>query len=83
MPYIRPSAREKFAEALELMPAPENAGELNYLFSVLARQYVQDLSSYQAINDVMGAFSGAQAEFYRRFAVPYEDMKRRDNGDFI
>jgi hypothetical protein len=33
------------------------------------------------MNDVMGAFTGAQAEFYRRDVAPYEDAKIQQNGD--
>jgi hypothetical protein len=37
--------------------------------------------SYQTINDIVGALEGAKLEFYRRVAVPYEESKRRINGD--
>ncbi|MDC3283262.1 hypothetical protein OAV41_01680 [Planctomycetota bacterium] len=37
--------------------------------------------NYQQCNDVMGALTGAQLEFYRRFVADYEDTKIRDNGD--
>lgn len=37
--------------------------------------------NYQMINDVMGALESAKLEFYRRIAVPYEETKRKDNGD--
>jgi hypothetical protein len=37
--------------------------------------------NYQTCNDVMGALTGANMEFYRRFVADYEDTKIRDNGD--
>ncbi len=31
--------------------------------------------------EVLGALSATQQEFYRRIAVPYEDRKRKENGE--
>lgn len=56
-------------------------GELNYLFTIIAKSYFKAHGNYQGINDILGAFEGAKAEFYRRVAVPYEDKKIADNGD--
>lgn len=64
------------------MPAPVNAGELNYLFTCIIRNYVRKHGlRYQQINDVVGALEGAKAEFQRRVVVPYEDSKIAENGD--
>jgi hypothetical protein len=77
MPYIQKSEREELCEL-----APETAGQLNYLFTAIIIQYIETKGkSYQTINDIMGALTGAQAEFYRRVVVPYEDLKIRENGD--
>lgn len=38
---------------------------------------------YKHINDVLGVLGAVTAEFYRRVAAPYEDLKIRDNGDVI
>jgi len=60
----------------------ETAGELNYVITMVAIRYIRDHGlSYQTINDVMGAFISASQEFYRRVAVPYEEKKRKKNGD--
>lgn len=37
--------------------------------------------SYATINEALGALSGAQLEFYRRVAAPYETQKAIDNGE--
>ena len=37
--------------------------------------------NYATINDIVGACEGAKMEFYRRVAVPYEDIKIAENGD--
>lgn len=55
---------------------------MNYQITELCRRYVALHGlKYQTINDILGALSGAQAEFYRRVAAPYEDTKIAANGD--
>jgi hypothetical protein len=76
MPYITQEARREVANV-----GPTTAGELNYAISILLREYWKTHENYQGINDIMGALSGAQAEFYRRVAVPYENKKIFSNGD--
>lgn len=65
------------------MPPADDAGELNYILTRVALRYVKAKGEtrYQHINDVLGAFDGATREFYRCVAAPYEDIKRRENGD--
>lgn len=80
MPYIKPTKRE--ALMLDFNIIPMDAGELNFVFTELIKRYM-DLNklNYQTINDVVGALEGAKLEFYRRVAVPYEDLKIKENGD--
>lgn len=77
MPYITRGRRERLESSFS---QPETAGELNYVITKLLIAYAQPLD-YQKINDVLGALAGAQAEFYRRVAAPYEDQKIQENGD--
>jgi len=58
-------------------------GELNFEFSVLIEDYLKANwpVNYQVLNDVLGALSGAAAEFNRRVVVPYEETKLAENGD--
>jgi hypothetical protein len=78
LPYIKQERREELTD----LPAPETPGELNYLLTVVCRNYLDaKLLSYQSINDVVGALEGAKLEFYRRVAAPYEDSKIKENGD--
>lgn len=79
MPYIKEERRASLDHGLL---EPEVPGELNYKISVLIRDYVNIKGlNYQTINDVMGALTSAQLEFYRRVAAPYEDKKIQENGD--
>lgn len=80
MPYITSIRKEELIKGKDTIQSP---GELNFKFTALIIEYVQNHSnlSYQVINDVIGALEGAKLEFYRRVALPYEDQKRHDNGD--
>lgn len=61
---------------------PENAGDLNYIFSTEALAYLQKKGeSYQSYNDIIGALEGAKIELYRRRIAAYEDLAIKKNGD--
>lgn len=79
MPYIKADRKLAFHTA---GPVPETPGELNYLITMLLKDYVErhDIS-YKVLNDVLGALTGAQLEFYRRVVTPYEEQKMYENGD--
>ncbi len=78
MPYISQEARE----ALDTSDSPQNAGELNYVFTRLAHRYFAERgANYQAFNDIIGALEGCKLELYRRKVAPYEDGKMAENGD--
>ena len=80
MPYIKQDRRNLL---LDEDPDPvETVGELNFMITHLCLDYLHKAGlGYDTINDIMGALSSAQAEFYRRVAVPYEDKKIKENGD--
>lgn len=79
MPYIAQERRKQLKEHNITDPTP---GDINYAITEMIRDYwYQSAQNYQAINDVLGALEGAKHEFYRRVAVPYEDKKKKENGD--
>jgi len=85
MPYIAQKDRIKFEVmedyALKVCPI-ETAGELQYMIALAITSYFKNNDyRYQNMNDVMGALTGAQAEFYRRHVAPYEDSCIDRNGD--
>lgn len=82
MPYITPEDRPEL-DPLEEKPTREamTPGELNFQLTALVDAYLAGNLDYQAINDVIGALECAKMELYRRIAVPYEEHKRRLNGD--
>ena len=79
MPYIRQTERD----LLQPMgyTTPDNAGQLNFVLTMICKQYWEERGRYQAINDILGALEGAKLEFYRRVAAPYEDTKIKENGE--
>ncbi len=80
MPYIKEEHREQLEPAFAFIP--ENAGELNYMFTRYIDEYLAHFGvSYYSINDCIGALEGAKLELYRRVAGPYEDKKIESNGD--
>jgi hypothetical protein len=77
MPYIRQLDRE----TIKAGHVPETAGELNYLFTEIIKNYMGPNENYQRYNDVLGALEGCKLEVYRRKIAPYEDIKIKENGD--
>lgn len=78
MPYIGQVRRRELAGGRP----PETPGELNYLLTRMADEYLQRKGvSYATVNAVVGVFECAKLELYRRIAVPYESRKWGDNGD--
>ena len=76
MPYIPPQDR---SSARRL---PLTAGELNYAITALLLGYCETHAiSYTLLNECVGALESAKLEFYRRKVVPYEELKRQQNGD--
>lgn len=89
MPYIKQAQREKldpYIDALvkainELTPdSLVQAGILNYCCTKLGLDLIP-VRQYWAIALKSGVFRNIADEFYRRYAVPYENEKIESNGD--
>ena len=78
MPYIK---QEHRAELEMFLRSPQVAGELNYAFTMLIKEYLGENPNYQRFNDVLGALEGCKLELYRRRIAGYEDTKILENGD--
>jgi hypothetical protein len=87
MPYIAQKARRKLDPfirelGLELGLHEDHPGNLNYVVTVLARQFAEARGgNYEAFNAAIGVLESAKLELYRRQVAPYEDTKIRQNGD--
>ena len=77
MPYIKSKDKE------DLMHRPaQTAGELNFKLTMLIKSYMYECgTSYQTMNDIVGALDNCKDEFRRRIQHPYEDNKIQENGD--
>lgn len=82
MPYIK---KEDRVELYKGQRVARNAGELNFVVTTICMKYLDghgcEELSYAKINEVVGALECAKLELYRRAAAPYEDEKRKENGD--
>jgi len=89
MPYIKRNSRiaydeliEEIVSILRTIDDSELDGRLNYIISrLLFKAYFADGVRYVKINRAVGVLECAKLELYRRIAAPYEDKKRRENGD--
>ena len=84
MPYIKQEKREEILDSIyaNLPFEIKCAGDLNYIISYLCNEYLKiNEVSYKNLNELIGALECAKLELYRRVAVPYEDVKIKENGD--
>lgn len=79
MPYIKQERRQQLCDGI--LKEAATAGDLNYMFTELCKDYMSTGESYQKYNDCIGALEGAKLELYRRRVAPYEDTKIEENGD--
>lgn len=79
MPYITEDSRQ---DLLENDRSPETPGELNYLITVLCKDYADTNGySYTTFNEIVGVLECAKQEFYRKLIVNYENQKCIENGE--
>jgi hypothetical protein len=86
MPYIDQKSRKNIDSEinaliaqLKSLPMEKLDGNLNYCFCrILKGLYAPSYFNY---NRMMGVFTCAQQEIYRRLVVPYEEKKKKENGD--
>lgn len=85
MPYIPKERQQQLpTRFFELLPDEPTAGDMNYLFTRIAHEYIERRGlRYAHLNDVLGALDGASKEFYRRVAAQYENKAIGKNGDVM
>jgi hypothetical protein len=88
MPYIDHQYRKDWDEILEPAMAclgdlskEISAGELNYILTRLIMAWAGPSPDYSTYNAVMGVLECVKQELYRRKIAPFEDDKKRINGD--
>ncbi len=92
MPYIKTEDRPRLDQHIDALAdeikaivkeqgqATAFAGLLNYAITRLVLQVIPE-RRYWAIATVSGVLHNVLAEFYRRYAVPYEDEQIKKAGD--
>ena len=87
MPYIIQDRRKELDYSIAILckkmksQGLTTAGDLNYVLTrILASTCLSGLS-YESINTTIGILECMKQEIYRRVAVPYEEYKKRTNGD--
>lgn len=86
MPYIAKGVRSVYDELIkeltsQLVRREDMPGRLNYCVSSIVFKLFEDNPCYSNANNLMGALSCVQQEFYRRKVAPLEDKKIIENGD--
>ena len=87
MPYIEPSDRREelrglAADVVTVLRDTNDelsSGEINFFISTILD--IINASNYEAMNDLVGVLENVKQEYYRRVISPYEDRKRRLNGE--
>lgn len=78
MPYLKKEDREYLNKVKAGSP-----GELNYIMTEMALTLLFRFGepNYAEYNAVIGALECCKLEMYRRMVAPYEDKKKKENGD--
>lgn len=79
MPYIDPEIREALLEHEPDVTWSE--GELNFWLTTHVLRWLGSDYRYTRLNGAIGVLECIQQELYRRTVVPYEELKRKENGD--
>lgn len=92
MPYIAQTMRHMIDDQIDDLIAAIRKNSLstypgvtNYIFTRILKELYAGNSvypvRYDSMNTAMGILACCQAEFYRTVAVPYEELKKIENGD--
>ena len=82
MPYISQKCRAVLDTAILVRRRdPFTPGELNYKITQMVVKYLGKTPDYTRYNAVLGVLECAKLELYRRMVVPYEEVKKAENGD--
>jgi len=90
MPYIKETLRTPLNPLIDQLQQEiahmemdnellNTEGVLNYIITRLLMK-VYTTPSYSEINDAIGMLECCKLEYYRTVAVPYEEVKKAENG---
>lgn len=85
MPYIKSNDRNKFdGLLLEVSDNIMSKGDLTYcLYRLCTNVLNHGDVNYTTLSTTMSCLEDAKLEWYRSKVVPYEEIKKLENGDVI
>lgn len=82
MPYIDKNKRHNIELLFGIDSLIFDPGELNYLITRFVDEFVKRKGEkYSVFNEVVGVLECCKLEYYRRMVAPYEEKKKKQNGD--
>jgi hypothetical protein len=84
MPYIKDKEKNEMCNSIrDLQTFILSKGDLNYAICELVGGLIIDTEkiSYTQMSEWIDAVHDAEAELRRRLLEPYEDLKKKENGD--
>ncbi len=86
MPYITKEQRKKLYDHVrklsDELQINDSVGEYNYVITLLFHKMIlgRGRIRYQTINDIIGILGGVHAELNENIFIPYEKIKKAENG---
>ena len=86
MPYVKHAVRQVFEPELSRLRGLIDGGviqpgDLNYIMTAIIKTYLGQAPGYTRYNAAIGVLECAKLEVYRKWLVPYEDVKAMENGE--
>ena len=92
MSYIKKEKRNSWLKVIQgkvdMKFHITSSGDLNYVITQACLAFLdfwkernQEENCYEHFNAVIGALECAKQELYRRVVIPYENKKKKENGD--
>ena len=81
MPYIIQEKRKKLDPIIAQITAlPLLSGDVNFVITCILESFY-GAPLYEGLNSGLGVLEAVKQEFYRRRVVPFEEQKKRENGE--
>ena len=81
MPYIPREDRPRLVPPVLALSEHMTKAELCYTVATLMRMYAQYNRGWHGMSDAISAVECAKLDFYAMVVQPYEEQKKKANGD--
>ncbi len=79
--YLVQEEISALSECLKEFRGQERPGIMNYTISKLIQEVYGDKLNYFQYSEIIGLLDCCKMEFYRAQVAPYEELKRKENGN--